>query len=282
MSGPDNVAPKRFPDRVEIASVLAECEPLEAGQSGDVSRRIAGRAMARRDMGKLVFLDVVDRSGESRSSARRRRPASSTCCSATSSASPGSRALTPRRAVAACGHGRGPGPQHPVAARYVPRPHRRRAALPQALPRPARQRGARKDFMLRARLITAVRAYLDARGLRRGRDAGIATPLRRSVRAAVRHAPQRARPRPLSPHRHRALPQAPDRRRSRARVRARQGLPQRGRLVQAQPGVHDARAGRGLRRLPRHDGTNREARRDRRSWAWSGAPSCTFVGTRSS
>jgi len=56
-------APKRFPDRDEIASVLAECEPLEPGGQGDAVRRIAGRAMARRGMGKLVFVDLVDRSG---------------------------------------------------------------------------------------------------------------------------------------------------------------------------------------------------------------------------
>jgi lysyl-tRNA synthetase class 2 len=55
--------PKRFPDRVEIASVRAEAEPLEAGQESEETRRIAGRVMARRDMGKLVFLDLVDRSG---------------------------------------------------------------------------------------------------------------------------------------------------------------------------------------------------------------------------
>src|SRR5215217_7332853 len=55
--------PKRFPDRVEIASVRAEVEPLEAGEESGKMRRIAGRVMARRDMGKLVFLDLVDRSG---------------------------------------------------------------------------------------------------------------------------------------------------------------------------------------------------------------------------
>jgi lysyl-tRNA synthetase class 2 len=55
--------PKRFPDRVEIASVRAEAEPLEAGEEADETRRVAGRVMARRDMGKLVFLDLVDRSG---------------------------------------------------------------------------------------------------------------------------------------------------------------------------------------------------------------------------
>ena len=55
--------PKRFPDRVEIASVREEAEPLEAGAEADQTRRVAGRVMARRDMGKLVFLDLVDRSG---------------------------------------------------------------------------------------------------------------------------------------------------------------------------------------------------------------------------
>jgi lysyl-tRNA synthetase class 2 len=55
--------PKRFPDRVEIASVRAEAEPLEAGDEASETRRLAGRVMARRDMGKLVFLDLVDRSG---------------------------------------------------------------------------------------------------------------------------------------------------------------------------------------------------------------------------
>jgi lysyl-tRNA synthetase, class II len=56
-------APKRFPDRHEIASVRAATEALDAGGELDETRRIAGRVMARREMGKLVFLDLVDRSG---------------------------------------------------------------------------------------------------------------------------------------------------------------------------------------------------------------------------
>jgi lysyl-tRNA synthetase, class II len=55
--------PKRFPDRVEIAAVRAEAEPLEAGDEAGEARRVAGRVMGRRDMGKLVFLDLVDRTG---------------------------------------------------------------------------------------------------------------------------------------------------------------------------------------------------------------------------
>jgi lysyl-tRNA synthetase, class II len=56
--------PKRFPDRDEVAAVRAEAAQLEAGASDDsTKRRLAGRVMARRDMGKLIFLDLVDRSG---------------------------------------------------------------------------------------------------------------------------------------------------------------------------------------------------------------------------
>jgi lysyl-tRNA synthetase class 2 len=55
--------PKRFPDREEIASVRAEAEKAEAGQTLEGEQRVAGRVMARRAMGKLNFLDLVDRSG---------------------------------------------------------------------------------------------------------------------------------------------------------------------------------------------------------------------------
>ena len=54
---------KRFPGRMEIAAVSAECEQLEAGGQLDGTRSLAGRVLARREMGKLVFLDLVDRSG---------------------------------------------------------------------------------------------------------------------------------------------------------------------------------------------------------------------------
>jgi lysyl-tRNA synthetase, class II len=57
------LAPKRFPDRDQIAAVLAEADPLENGAQAEPTRRLAGRVLARRDMGKLVFLDLVDRSG---------------------------------------------------------------------------------------------------------------------------------------------------------------------------------------------------------------------------
>ena len=56
--------PRRFPDRTEVTAARAEAEQLDDGQTAeDVKQRLAGRVMARRDMGKLVFLDLVDRSG---------------------------------------------------------------------------------------------------------------------------------------------------------------------------------------------------------------------------
>ena len=120
-------------------------------------------------------------------------------------------------------------------------------------PRPHRQRGA--PLARRARL-------------RRGRDAGPAAALRRRPGAALHHPPQRPRPRPLPADRHRALPEAAGRRRHRPRLRARQGLPQRGRLAQAQPRVHDARVVRGLRRLREDRARPRAAgRRGRRAGA---------------
>jgi lysyl-tRNA synthetase class 2 len=56
--------PKRFPDREQIAAVRMDADQVEAGEEAGDPRRLAGRVMARRDMGKLVFLDLVDRSGK--------------------------------------------------------------------------------------------------------------------------------------------------------------------------------------------------------------------------
>ena len=55
--------PKRFSDRIEVAAARVEAEKAEPGQTLDQEVRVAGRVMARREMGKLTFLDLVDRSG---------------------------------------------------------------------------------------------------------------------------------------------------------------------------------------------------------------------------
>jgi lysyl-tRNA synthetase class 2 len=56
--------PKRFPDRDPIAEVRAEAEQLEPGEDGRQPRRLAGRVLGRRAHGELVFLDLVDSSGQ--------------------------------------------------------------------------------------------------------------------------------------------------------------------------------------------------------------------------
>jgi lysyl-tRNA synthetase class 2 len=55
--------PHRFPEREEIAAVRVEAETLEPQAMG-AEHALAGRVMGRRDLGKLVFLDLVDRSGQ--------------------------------------------------------------------------------------------------------------------------------------------------------------------------------------------------------------------------
>jgi len=56
--------PKHFRNRDEIADVRAEADRLEPGAVSTTRRRVAGRVMGRRVMGKeLMFLDVVGRSG---------------------------------------------------------------------------------------------------------------------------------------------------------------------------------------------------------------------------
>ena len=56
--------PKRFPDRDEIAAVREVAAALEPGTEDETQTfRLAGRVMARRELGKITFLDLVDRSG---------------------------------------------------------------------------------------------------------------------------------------------------------------------------------------------------------------------------
>jgi lysyl-tRNA synthetase, class II len=57
-------AARRFPARDEIAAVRTEAEQLEPGATASSVKRVAGRVLGRRDFGGLLFLDLVDRSGQ--------------------------------------------------------------------------------------------------------------------------------------------------------------------------------------------------------------------------
>jgi lysyl-tRNA synthetase class 2 len=56
--------PKRFPDKTDVALAREKAEKYDPGHGGGDPLRLAGRVMARRDMGKVVFIDLVDRSGK--------------------------------------------------------------------------------------------------------------------------------------------------------------------------------------------------------------------------
>ena len=164
MTSPDT-PPKRFPDRAEIAAVREECEPLEAGQAAETSRRIAGRAMARRDMGKLVFLDVVDRTGRIQ-----------VICEA---AKTGEIDVLLGDVVGVTGHpGRARRGEPSLLADTVEVLSRNTQPLPDTfhgltdVELRYRKRyldllvneETRADFILRSRIVTAVRGYLDREG----------------------------------------------------------------------------------------------------------------------
>ncbi len=62
--------PHAFPGVVASARVAAEHEDLPAGEETDDRYRVAGRLAARRGQGKMAFLDLVDRSGRLQLQAR--------------------------------------------------------------------------------------------------------------------------------------------------------------------------------------------------------------------
>jgi lysyl-tRNA synthetase class 2 len=62
--------PYEYPGVEPIASVRAEHAGLETGEETTESHRVAGRLAARRGQGKMAFLDLVDRSGRIQLQAR--------------------------------------------------------------------------------------------------------------------------------------------------------------------------------------------------------------------
>jgi lysyl-tRNA synthetase class 2 len=64
MSASSTSLPGRFPHRDAVAAVRDEAGRLAPDEEGPETRRLAGRVLGRRGHGKLVFLDLSDRSGQ--------------------------------------------------------------------------------------------------------------------------------------------------------------------------------------------------------------------------
>ncbi len=62
--------PHQFAGVEQIAQLRAAHENLEVGEESDARHRVAGRLLARREQGKMAFLDLEDRSGEIQLQAR--------------------------------------------------------------------------------------------------------------------------------------------------------------------------------------------------------------------
>jgi lysyl-tRNA synthetase class 2 len=158
-------APKRFPDRDEVAAVRAEAEPLSPGGEATATRRLAGRAMARRGMGKLVFLDLVDRSGRIQVIAETARTGELDVHLGDVIGVAGRPAKSKRGepslvadAVVVLARNRSPLPDTFHGLTDVELRYRKRY-LDLLMNEETRQ-----DFVLRSRVVSAVRRYLDAAG----------------------------------------------------------------------------------------------------------------------
>ena len=254
--------------RERIADVVDAHDPaaLEPGEHPELRHEIAGRLVARREHGKTAFLDVRDLSGTIQVVVRVDAVGQEEYDRVLNLdigdivgvkgvvyvTQRGQLALAVKECHAA-DQDAAPAPGPP------PRARRHRHPLPLPGARPARQRGH-------------PRAVHHAREDRRG-DPGLAqrTPLRGNRNAgpavarrgrrvtSVHHPPQRPEPRPVPADLGRAVPQPLHRRRHGERLRHGQGVPQRGHLSEAQPGVHDHRVHAGLCRLLRR------GHRDRRN-----------------
>ena len=218
--------------------------------------------MARRDMGKLVFLDLVDRSGRIQLFCQPAEVGEIDVDLGDIVGVEGVPMKTRRgepslkvRSLELLAKNQRPLPDTFHGLQDVELRYRKRYLDLLMTPE------TREDFLLRARMITAIRRYLDDHGfvevetpiLQPRYGGGFAEPFVTHSRELDRDVYLRIA---TELYLKRLIVGGLE-----TRLRARQGLPQRERLVQEQPRVHDARVVRGLRRLPRHDGPHRGARR---------------------
>ena len=194
--------PHAYPGVVPIAEVKAPHEGLEAGEETDVRARIAGRIAARRGQGKAAFVDLVDRSGRMQLHARADVLGQDSLDRLVGLdlgdliGADGTVFRTRRGELSLkiddwtllAKSLRAPPEKHHGLTDVETRYRQRELDL-------MANEESRELFITRASVITAIRRFLDDRGLRRGRDADPAADLRRRDGPAVHDPPQRARPR---------------------------------------------------------------------------------------
>jgi lysyl-tRNA synthetase, class II len=158
-------APKRFPDRDEAAAVRAVAERLDPGEEAGEKKRVAGRVLGRRSHGKLTFLDLVDRSGTLQLLCSQDRLGSVDVDLGDFVGASGSPARTKRG-------------EPSLAVDELELLAKIKRPLPDTfhglVDAEARYRkryldllvneGSRRDFLLRSRIVAAIRRYLDERG----------------------------------------------------------------------------------------------------------------------
>jgi lysyl-tRNA synthetase, class II len=159
------VTPKRFPDTVPLADVRGEAEGLEPGAEADRVVRAAGRVLGRRELGKLVFLDLVDRSARIQllCDTSRTGPVDVDLGDVVG--------VTGRPAKARRGEPSIAVDELVLLGKiHVPLPDTFHGVTDQELRYRKRyldllmNEDSRRDALIRARMITAIRAYLDSEG----------------------------------------------------------------------------------------------------------------------
>jgi lysyl-tRNA synthetase class 2 len=153
--------PKRFPDRDEIAAVRAQAEALEPGAEDEAQEfRLAGRVLARREMGKITFLDLVDRSGRIQLLASKVDVDLGDIVGVSGHAAKSRRGEPSLRVVGfeLLAKNRAPLPDTFHGLTDVEQRYRKRY-LDLLI-----NEETRADFLLRSRIVTAIRRHLDADG----------------------------------------------------------------------------------------------------------------------
>jgi lysyl-tRNA synthetase, class II len=153
--------PKRFPERDDVAAVREVAAGLEPGGE-DAARtfRVAGRVLARRELGKITFLDLVDRTGRLQLLAGKVDVDLGDVVGATGHPAKSRRGEPSLRVteLALLGKNRAPLPDTFHGLTDVEQRYRRRH-LDLLM-----NEGTRADFLLRSRIVASLRRRLDAEG----------------------------------------------------------------------------------------------------------------------